>query len=172
LELYDEVGSDVTHKVAGILQEAYGDRMPASAVVEKMFEAGRNGKKSGAGFYKYNGKKKEVDAEAYKVLVSIRSESAEIPAQEIKERCIFMMVNEAARCLEDGVVKTARDVDIGMIFGTGFPPFLGGLLTYADSIGSAKVLERLEHYTQKCGPRFEPAQRIRDMAKDESNFYS
>ncbi|MCB9502313.1 MAG: enoyl-CoA hydratase/isomerase family protein [Deferribacteres bacterium] len=172
LELYDEVGIDVTHKVAGILQEAYGDRMPASAVVAKMFEAGRFGKKSGAGFYKYNAKKKEVDPETYKVLSALRNEAEEIPAQEIKERCVYMMINEAARCLEDGIVKTARDVDIGMIFGTGFPPFHGGLLTYADSIGATKVLERLEYYKEKCGPRFEPAQLIRDMAQKESRFYS
>ncbi|KAA3614614.1 MAG: fatty acid oxidation complex subunit alpha FadJ [Calditrichaeota bacterium] len=172
LELYDEVGIDVTHKVAGILQEAYGDRMPASAVVEKMFESGRLGKKSGAGFYKYNNRKKDVDPETYKTLASLRTDATAIPVMEIKERCVLMMINEAARCLEDGVVRSARDVDIGMIFGTGFPPFLGGLLNYADNLGAATVLKKLNHFTQKCGPRFEPAPLIKEMAAKEKSFYA
>ncbi len=171
LELYDEVGIDVAHKVAGILQAAFGDRMPASAVVEKMFAAGRFGKKSGAGFYKYNNRKKEVDPETYKTLVGLFSEAAAMPEIEIQERCILTMINEAARCLEEDIVSCARNVDIGMIFGTGFPPFRGGLLTYADDLGAATVLQKLQHYAEKCGPRFEPAPLISELAQKDGSFY-
>ena len=171
LELYDEVGVDVAHKVAGILQEAYGDRMPASAVVEKMFKAGRYGKKSGAGFYKYNGKKKEVDPETYKTLTGLFTEATAVPEIEIQERCLLMMINEAARCLSEEIVSCARNIDIGMIFGTGFPPFRGGLLAYADSLGAKVILQKLQYYSDKYGPRFEPAPLVGELAEKDGTFY-
>lgn len=81
------------------------------------------------------------------------------------------MINEAARCLEEDVVRHPRDVDIGMIFGTGFPPFRGGLLRYADSLGSERLRQNLESYAEGYGERFAPAQLIVDMAKSGKKFF-
>ncbi len=172
LTLYDEVGIDVTHKVAGILHEAFGDKAVPSPILEKMVEDGRFGKKSGSGFYRYNRKEKQADEEVYRVLAEHITAGEALPAYEIQERCILVMINEAARCLEEEIVRHPRDVDIGMIFGTGFPPFRGGLLTYADSLGSAKVVELLEKYAEKYGDRFAPADLLREMAKNDKKFFA
>ncbi len=171
LTLYDEVGIDVTHKVAGILHQAFGDKAVPSPILEKMVDAGRLGKKSGSGFYQYNRKERQPDAEVYRVIAEHISAGETLPAFEIQERCILVMINEAARCLEEEIVRHPRDVDIGMIFGTGFPPFRGGLLTYADNLGSSKVVELLEKYAEKYGDRFAPASLLQDMAKGDKKFF-
>ncbi len=171
LTLYDEVGIDVTHKVAGILHQAFGDKAVPSPILEKMVDAGRLGKKSGSGFYQYNRKERQPDAEVYRVIAEHISTGETLPAFEIQERCILVMINEAARCLEEEIVRHPRDVDIGMIFGTGFPPFRGGLLTYADNLGSSKVVELLEKYAEKYGDRFAPASLLQDMAKGDKKFF-
>ena len=171
LTLYDEVGIDVTHKVAGILHQAFGDKAVPSPILEKMVDAGRLGKKSGSGFYQYNRKERQPDAEVYRVIAEHISAGETLPAFEIQERCILVMINEAARCLEEEIVRHPRDVDIGMIFGTGFPPFRGGLLTYADNLGSGKVVGLLEKYAEKYGDRFAPAGLLQDMAKGDKKFF-
>lgn len=172
LQLFDEVGIDVAHKVSGILEHAFGDRVKASPVIEKMFEAGRLGKKGGAGFYKYKGRDGKPDAKVYELLKGIRTAGQEMAPSIIEERCIYLMINEAARCLEDGVVRQPGDIDVGMIFGTGFPPFRGGLLHYADSIGLDKIAHSLDQYAAQFGDRFKPADKIIEMAKAGSGFYN
>ena len=82
------------------------------------------------------------------------------------------MINEAARCLEDQVVATADDVDLGMIMGTGFPPFHGGLLRYADSVGAKVLVEKLRKYQQKFGARYEPAALLVKLAESGKTFHS
>lgn len=171
LTLFDEVGIDVTYKVSGVLEKAFGELAKPSAVIAKMYENKRYGKKSGKGFYIHQGKKKSVSAEVYGIIGQDDTGAQALSAQEIQERCILLMVNEAARCLEEEVVQEPRDVDIGMIFGTGFPPFRGGLLRYADSLGVKVVREKLEHYAEKCGVRFKPASLIVEMAKAGKSFY-
>lgn len=162
MELVDEVGVDVGEKVLKILNEAFGERMKPAPGIGKVAEAGRLGKKNGKGLYVYEGKdgrEKRVDDAIYSI-IGIQPRSGALTESEMVERCILPMINEAARCLEDGIVATPEDVDLGMIFGTGFPPFRGGLLRYADTIGVSHVVERLRHYEKRFGERFKPSEAL------------
>ena len=84
---------------------------------------------------------------------------------------VYPMINEAARCLDEGIVERPRDVDIGMIFGTGFAPFRGGLLKYADSEGLENVIEKLKSFADDFGPRFTPAEALLKISKEKKTFY-
>jgi 3-hydroxyacyl-CoA dehydrogenase/enoyl-CoA hydratase/3-hydroxybutyryl-CoA epimerase len=171
IELIDEVGLDVGDKVGHILHEAFGDRMPSPKTFDKLLEKKRLGKKSGSGFYIYSEDKKdkELDPNIYSIL-GITPVANKIAEQEIVDRCVLSMVNEAARALEEKVVEDAETVDLGMIMGTGFPPFRGGLLRYADSIGIANIVTRLRDLSQKYGNRFEPSDALKEVAKKGSFF--
>jgi len=171
--LLDEVGLDVAVKVAGVMQEAYGDRIiPAPGPgVAALVKAGRLGRKSGSGFYIYkDGKKRGVDESVYGLL-DIHPNGGPRPA-EILQRLVLGMVNEAARALGDGVVRNARDGDIGAIFGFGFPPFRGGPLRYADDLGAERVVTDLERLAERYGARFAPSDVLREHARQGTKFYS
>jgi len=177
MTLLDEVGIDVATKVSPILSDAFGERMVPPAMFSKLIDDNRLGRKNGRGFYKYDdddkkSDKKEVDESVYRVLgVSPSSGSSSNEFANISERCLLMMVNEAVRCLEDGIIRSPRDGDIGAIFGIGFPPFLGGPFRFIDSQGSANIVERLEHYRKLHGDRFEPAPLLIEKAKSDGSFY-
>jgi 3-hydroxyacyl-CoA dehydrogenase/enoyl-CoA hydratase/3-hydroxybutyryl-CoA epimerase len=122
-----------------------------------VLETGISGRKGGRGFYLYeDGKAKGVNPD---VEAALRDSADDEPAAEpeAEERMVFAMINEAARILDAGVVDTPETVDVAMIMGTGFPPFRGGLLRYADSLGLELVAERLSHYAQSVGSRLDPA---------------
>ena len=172
MELIDEIGVDVGEKVAHILHEAFGARMAPAPFNSKITGAKRLGKKSGAGLYVYEdgGRKKRLDPEIYQIL-GITPRSGALSNEEIIERCVLPMINEAARCLEEGVVATASEVDLGMIMGTGFPPFRGGLLRYADTLGAQTIVDRLKKYQERFGARFEPSEAILARARSQQKFY-
>lgn len=171
VKLLDEVGIDVGTKIIPILVEAFGERFTAPAAFEKVLADGRKGKKNGKGFYLYSGKKpgKLVDESIY-ALLGI-TPSASRSERDIAEQCVLMMLNEAARCLDEGVVRSARDGDIGAIFGIGFPPFLGGPFRYMDSLGVKHVVARLQHYASSHGEKFTPAECLVKMAETDQRFY-
>jgi 3-hydroxyacyl-CoA dehydrogenase/enoyl-CoA hydratase/3-hydroxybutyryl-CoA epimerase len=170
MALLDEVGIDVAAKVAKILGAAFGDRAEASAVVEKLYADGRYGKKNGKGLYLYeNGKRKGPDAAVYKVL-GIRS-THPADAKLVVERMLLAMINEAAVILDEKIVATAPELDLAMIMGTGFPPFRGGLLRYADSLGLPYVVARLDDLSQKHGKRFVATAALRRLAERGTRFY-
>lgn len=177
VELMDEVGIDVADKVSHILSAAFGARLAAPAYLSKMLEAKRLGKKSKKGFYTYSGvqlREKSIDAELYPLLGLSEPADAVLTSEKAAEsvdRCVLLMVNEAARCLEEGVVARPDEVDLGMIMGTGFPPFRGGLLRYADELGLPEVLKRLEALEQKYGARFAPSKLVREHAVAGRGFY-
>lgn len=168
-ELIDEVGIDVGDKVAKVLYEQLGDRMKPSEVNHKVKDSGRLGKKNQKGFYTYNAqsKKQEVDSEAQAMFPG----NKHFESEEVVDRCMLPMINEAARCLEEHVVQKAEDVDLGMIMGTGFPPFRGGLLRYADSVGISAIVEKLKHYETAVSSRFKPSEAILKMAAEGRSFY-
>jgi 3-hydroxyacyl-CoA dehydrogenase/enoyl-CoA hydratase/3-hydroxybutyryl-CoA epimerase len=170
ITLLDEVGIDVAAKVAKILHNAFGDRLGTPEVLEKVVEDGRLGRKSKKGFYTYDGKKKRVDESAYAQL-PYGTDRKHFDPKEMSERCALQMVNEAIRCLGEGVLRSARDGDIGAIFGLGFPPYLGGPFRYADALGPATLLERIEHWQRKLGNRFEPAPLLVDIAAKSKRFH-
>ncbi len=171
MRLLDEVGLDVAHHVSGILHQAFGARMAPAPALEKLPATKRLGRKGGLGFYTYEGsREKAPDASMYAAL-GLPVTRRDIPREVIQERCILVMINEAARVLEEGIVRGAGDVDLGLITGTGFPPFRGGLMRYADSLGAASVLEKLERYARDLGERFEPAPLVRARAAEGASFY-
>lgn len=178
LHLLDEVGIDVAAHVGGITQSAFGDRMRPPPAFAALDNDHRKGRKNGRGFYLYgHGKRaeKKVDDTVYRVLgVTPRSSNAKAAyrAEEIQLRCALVMVNESLRCLDENVLRSARDGDIGAIFGIGFPAFRGGPFRYVDLIGPNEVLRRTRSLEQRLGPRFEPAPLLVEMARNGRRFYS
>ncbi|EAR23001.1 fatty oxidation complex, alpha subunit [Nitrococcus mobilis Nb-231] len=170
-KLLDEVGIDIIAKVAPVLHEAFGERMRPVSAVERMLEADRLGKKNGRGFYRYGGKRsgKEVDESVYGLLaVSTRQEMADTA---IVERTLILLLNEAARCLDEGIIREARDGDVGAVFGIGFPPFLGGPFRYMDSRGLDAVASALAGFESSVGRRYAPAPLVSAMAREPRRFY-
>lgn len=171
MKLLDEVGIDIGAKISPILVEELGERFKAPDAFDKLLADDRKGKKNKKGLYLYNDKKpgKQVDESVYSLLGL--SPSQQFSHEQIAERCILLMLNEAAMCLDEGVLRSPRDGDIGAIFGIGFPPFLGGPFRYMDSLGIKHVVSRLEHYQGLYGDRFAPAALLRSMAEEEKGFY-
>jgi 3-hydroxyacyl-CoA dehydrogenase/enoyl-CoA hydratase/3-hydroxybutyryl-CoA epimerase len=171
VKLLDEVGIDVGTKIIPFLVEEFGERFEAPSAFDKVWEDDRKGKKNGRGFYLYEGKKpgKEVDESVYSLL-SLNPEKR-IASETLAERCVLMMLNEAARCLDEGVIRNARDGDIGAIFGIGFPPFLGGPFRYMDTLGIDKVVSKLNHYADAVDKKFTPAECLVAMSEQNKRFY-
>jgi len=168
--LLDEVGIDVAAKVAKILFEAFGDRLKPPDTMDALLSDGRLGRKSGRGFYRYEaGTKAGVDPSVY-AAIGQDEERRRLPPGKIQRRLGLAMVNEAARCLQEGILRSARDGDIGAIFGLGFPPFFGGPFSYVDRVGAAEVVRRLERLEAQHGRRFEPAEILRDYARAGRKF--
>jgi 3-hydroxyacyl-CoA dehydrogenase/enoyl-CoA hydratase/3-hydroxybutyryl-CoA epimerase len=168
--LSDEVGLDVGLKVLQILENGFGPRFKPVDIFEKVYENKLLGKKSGHGFYHHKGGSKTQNLNIYK-LVTRKSVPHE-NEQDWTNRMIVVMINEAARCLEDNIIDEPATVDIGMIFGTGFPAFRGGLLRYADSIGISNIVEMLKLYETRLGEeRFKPAAYLAELAAKEKTFY-
>ncbi|HIF9211032.1 TPA: fatty acid oxidation complex subunit alpha FadJ [Photobacterium damselae] len=169
ITLLDEVGVDIGAKISPILLAELGERFQAPDLFDTLLNDGRKGRKSGKGFYLYNGKKKEVDKQVYQLL-NLEPEQ-HLAGQDLALRCTLMMLNEAVRCLDEGVVQSARDGDIGAIFGIGFPPFLGGPFHYMDSLGLDRVLDMFIDYSHRYGERFAPCEGIVMRAENKQSFY-
>lgn len=172
MALTDEVGVDVAVKVAHILAEAFPERLPLPALLDRFGGSpDRLGTKSGLGFYRYERRKRlGVDPAVYRLLgVEPRVSNPNLGA--IAERMVLPMVNEAARCLAEGVVGDAGSLDLAMIMGTGFPPFRGGLCRWADAQGLVQVLRLLEEMAGRVGERHQPAEALREAA-EAGGFYA
>jgi 3-hydroxyacyl-CoA dehydrogenase/enoyl-CoA hydratase/3-hydroxybutyryl-CoA epimerase len=172
ITLIDEVGLDIAGKSGAIMLEAFGSRLAPSQSLQRVVAAGRTGRKGKKGFYKYDesGKKGGVDPSVYELLPT-GPRRTEVPADEIQRRCVLAMVNEAARCLQEGILRSARDGDVGAVFGIGFPPFRGGPFRYVDSLGAERVVRALEGLNADRAPRFAPAQLLIEMARESRRFY-
>ncbi|HEY0810636.1 MAG TPA: 3-hydroxyacyl-CoA dehydrogenase NAD-binding domain-containing protein, partial [Longimicrobiales bacterium] len=172
LRLLDEVGLDVSRHAGRVMYEAFGERLRPAPPLVALEKSQRLGKKGGLGFYKYeDGQEKEIDEAVYAELGVPRG-SLKVGDKDIQQRAVFVMINEAARILEDGIVASPGDVDLGMIMGTGFPPFRGGLLRYADQIGLSYIVRELERYRAELGERFEPAPLLQRKAAAGEKFYA
>lgn len=171
--LMDEIGIDVCAKVSKIFQDTLGERIMLPSVMGKLKDTGRYGKKNKKGFYKYdeNGKSTGVDETVYTEL-GLPAPTNKLSSNEVIRRMIFPMINEAALAMiEEHIVETPDEVDLGMITGTGFPPFRGGLLRYADTVGTQVIADELEVLATKYGIRFKPSTPLRNMAKTNRKFY-
>ena len=189
ITLIDEVGLDVATKAGKIMADAFPDRMAPAKSIPAVVASGRYGRKSKKGFYSYDkeGKKGEVDPSVYPlflaagsipVATSITNQSIEppkwpdMPAVQIQQRTVLAMLNEAARCLSDGIIRSPRDGDVGAVFGIGFPPFRGGPFRYMDSLGVKIVVQRLEDLNARFPGRYEPAEMLLEMARRNQSFYA
>ncbi|WP_408011855.1 fatty acid oxidation complex subunit alpha FadJ [Saccharobesus litoralis] len=180
IKLLDEVGIDVGSKIGPILTKELGQRFDPPKAFAAVLADERKGKKNQRGFYQYQLNHfqkltrvkpgKFVDPEVYHVLGVTPAQS--LNNEEVVERCMVQMLNEAARCLEEGIIRIARDGDIGAIFGIGFPPYLGGPFRYIDSLGADHLVSRLAHYQTRFGERFAPCDLLNKMAEEGSQFYT
>lgn len=177
MTLLDEVGIDVGAKISPILEAELGERFKAPAAFDKLLNDDRKGRKNNKGFYQYGStankkfkkKAKQVDESVYQVLGLTPGVNADIA--EIAQRCVVQMLNEAVRCLEEGIIASPRDGDIGAIFGIGFPPFLGGPFHYIDALGAGTLVEKLESYQSRFGDRFAPCEKLKAMAESDERFF-
>tara|TARA_B110000090_G_scaffold115_1_gene115 strand:+ start:1 stop:1869 length:1869 start_codon:yes stop_codon:yes gene_type:complete len=173
MQLLDEVGIDIGAKIGPILQAELGQRFAGPQAFEKLLNDGRLGKKSNKGFYLY-GKKakkniKQVDESIY-TLLAIKP-VGKLSDNAITQRCVYMMLNEAARCLDEGIIRNARDGDVGTIFGIGFPPFLGGPFRYIDTVGAKSIVAQLTQWASEHGQRYEPCDALIKMAEQDQRYY-
>ena len=145
-----------------------GARDRATEILRKMYGAKLLGRKFGGGFYKYEGKQQTPN----EALREWRQESGEnFAAENITNRLTFLMVNEAARCLEEKVVATPADADYGMILGTGFPPHRGGPLRFAEHYGLKKLVAEMDGLLSRAGKKFTPCDLLRQHAQNGTTFY-
>ncbi|MGG6177493.1 fatty acid oxidation complex subunit alpha FadJ [Pantoea allii] len=173
VQLLDEVGIDVGSKISPGLQQAYGERFAAPSALDAVIQDGRKGRKNGKGFYLYGSSRfarKKVDPAVYSLLK--RKPVKKQSGAQIAERCVLMMVNEAVRCLDEQIIRSPRDGDIGAVFGIGFPPFLGGPFHYIDRLGAAEVVSRLTRLEQQYGDRFAPCDALLRAAEQQTKFYT
>lgn len=172
--LQDEVGIDVgAHIMKGELAEIAKQREGARSndAIIKMFNDGCHGKKNKRGFYKYDekGKKQGIDENVYQYFGNPKRK--EFATETIQHRMGMMMLNECLLCLQEGILESPTDGDVGAIFGLGFPPFTGGPFRYIDRVGADKVLAIMDDLSAKYGARFKPAQILRDYAREGKKFY-
>jgi 3-hydroxyacyl-CoA dehydrogenase/enoyl-CoA hydratase/3-hydroxybutyryl-CoA epimerase len=170
ITLLDEVGIDVGAKVAKVMHHHFGERMSPPPSMAKVLEDGRLGRKNKRGFYTYDGKKKRVDETVY-ALLPAGSARRPFEARDIQDRLLFAFLNEAALCLEEGILRSPRDGDMGAIYGLGFPPFLGGPFRYLDHLGARFAVQVLEKLEAQHGARFRPAQVLQDLAREGWAFH-
>ena len=176
--LLDVIGLDTAAHVEEVMAQGFPDRMKSEAksAVLILCENERFGQKNGQGFYLYatdqKGKAgKKSDPQVDVLLQSSIIHKIEVTDEEIVERMMLPMIIESSRCLEDEIVLTPQELDMGCIYGIGFPPFRGGLLKYADSIGLESLCEKARRYATN-NPLYEPTEQIHAMARDAKGFYA
>ena len=170
IALLDEVGIDVALKASSVMYTAFGERMQPGPGVQRMVDAGRLGRKAGKGFYHYHGgHKTDPDPEAYKVIGV--TPLASVDRQQLERRLAYILLNEAALAMSEGVVRSPRDGDLGAVYGIGYPPFRGGPLRYIDSLGAGEVVRTLEGLAAQHGTRFTPAPVLVELARSGGTFH-
>ena len=176
ITLIDEVGVDVASKVASFLSKAdLGVRMNGGDItlMSNMVEKGWLGKKSKKGFFTYTGKKdKAIGSEMVSYLKEFTGGAvSNMSEEDIQNRIASRLVNEAAKCLEDGIIENPVDGDIGLVFGIGFAPFKGGPFRYMDSVGVTSFVDRMNGFASNLGEQFEPCQLLKDYAASGKKFH-
>ena len=174
MQLLDEVGIDVAAHVAAVLHEAFGERMVPPHALSRLVADDRKGRKNGRGLFRYDARARRrdgrltVDPTVY-TLLGVKP-TTRLPVEEIQMRCALALVNEAVRCFGEGVLRSARDGDVGAVLGLGFPSFRGGPFRYIDTLGAAEGLRRVQAYADRFGERWRPAPLLVQMARKGERF--
>jgi len=176
--LMDVVGMDTAVHAAGVMAEGFPDRMKPDFrnTTQVLVEAGRYGQKNGKGYYTYapdkKGKpKKSPDPETYELVKGVVADRRDFAPEEIVARCMVPMVNEVARCLEEGIVASPYEADMSLIYGIGFPPFRGGACRYVDQTGAANFVALADKYAS-LGKLYDAPKLLRDMASGGKKFFA
>ena len=189
IALVDEVGIDVGYHVSESLGKAFGKRVSSGdlQILTELVAKGAKGRKSGKGFYLYKNQKKNlldrfigkksskkpINPEVIELINKLgKKTSKPIDLEDVQKRMYLRMINEAAYCLHDGILKRPLDGDIGAVFGLGFPPFHGGPFRFVDKVGAKKIVDDLKRYEDSLGERFSPAPNLVEMANSGAKFYS
>ena len=171
LALLDELTFDLPLKIVEQAIEQEGERyvIPAGvSAMKKMTAGGRSGRKSGGGFYEYPA---EGGKRLWKGLTDTFPVSADYNVAELRQRFLYTQAIETARCLEENVIETSEDGDLGAVYGWGFPAWTGGTLSYIDTVGIAEFVAESDRLAQKFGPRFAPSPWLRERAASGQTFY-
>ena len=175
--LLDVVGLDTGHHAQAVMAEGFPDRMAKQGkdAIDVMFEAERFGQKNGKGFYQYSvdrrGKpKKEVDPLSYELLGNAFGEQKEFSSDEIIARTMIPMIIETVRCLEEGIIATPAEADMGLVYGLGFPPFRGGVFRYLDTLGVANFVALADQYAH-LGGLYQVTDKMRELAAANGSYY-
>uniref|UniRef100_A0AAV1UYG9 Trifunctional enzyme subunit alpha, mitochondrial n=1 Tax=Peronospora matthiolae TaxID=2874970 RepID=A0AAV1UYG9_9STRA len=178
ITLADEVGLDVAYHVNQTLSKALGVRMEGgdAKLFEEMIGQGFLGKKSGKGFFVQPPKgkkiKKSINAGAMELVKKLQKNDLQLSDEETVNRLMARFVNEAVLCVQDDIIASPSEGDIGAVFGIGFPPFIGGPFRYVDKVGSTQFTEMMQRFADQYGEQFAPAPLLQDMAKTNKKFHS
>jgi 3-hydroxyacyl-CoA dehydrogenase/enoyl-CoA hydratase/3-hydroxybutyryl-CoA epimerase/enoyl-CoA isomerase len=175
--LMDVVGIDTGVHAAGVMAEGFPDRMQPDfqSATEVLFEHKRYGQKNGKGFYEYvtdkrGAPKKSVSDETYKLIKHVCGVRTEFEREDIIARLMLPMAIEMARCLEEGIVGTAAEADLALLYGVGFPPFRGGIFRWVDTVGLAHIAEASEKFAH-LGKAYEMTDRMKEMLANGETYY-
>jgi 3-hydroxyacyl-CoA dehydrogenase len=173
--LSDLTGIDIGYHVGKNFEQSFGRRWKMSPIYESVYQTGCYGRKTGAGWYDYSGEEPVPNPKVLEVIDSYLKEndipSKKVPSKEIVDRMLARAVNEAAYMIQEGICDRPQDIDLAMVYGTGFPPYRGGILRYADTWGIRDVYEHLVKLEAEHGVRFKPATLLIEMAKSGKIFY-
>ncbi|MBW2009464.1 MAG: enoyl-CoA hydratase/isomerase family protein, partial [Deltaproteobacteria bacterium] len=173
--LADLTGIDIGYHVGKTYEKRLGERYKMHPLTELIYQTGCYGRKTGSGYMDYSGDKPvpnpKVQAVIKKYLEENGVQPREMSKQEIIDAMLALGINEAALMIEEGICDRPQDMDLAMIYGTGFPPYRGGILRYADKWGLKNVYEKLVELEKRYGLRFKPADLIKEMAENGKTFY-
>jgi 3-hydroxyacyl-CoA dehydrogenase/enoyl-CoA hydratase/carnithine racemase len=173
--LADLTGIDINYHVNKTFEQRLGARYKVHPLTELIYRTGCFGRKTGAGYFDYSGDQPVPNPKVAKVIQSYLRDNKiaprEMPKGEIIDAMLALGINEAALMIEEGICDRPPDMDLAMIYGTGFPPYRGGLLRYADKWGLKKVHQKLVGLEKQYGPRFKPSNLIKEMAESGQTFY-
>ena len=174
--LADLTGIDINYHVGKTFERRLGERYRVHPLTEVVYRTGCYGRKTGAGYFDYSGEEPVPNQKVVEAVKQYLKENGVTPKamskQEIVDVMLALGINEAALMMEEGICDRPQDMDLAMIYGTGFPPYRGGILRYADAWGIKNVYEKLVKLEKQYGTRFKPADLIKEMAESGKTFYS
>jgi 3-hydroxyacyl-CoA dehydrogenase len=173
--LSDLTGIDIGYHVGKNFERSFGERWKMSPLYERVYKTGCYGRKTGAGWYDYSGEKPVPNPRVVGVVQNYLKEKRispkEVTPKEIVDRVMARAINEAAYMIQEGICDRPQDMDLAMIYGTGFPPYRGGILRYADAWGISNVYQHLVKLEKENGVRFKPCSLLQEMAEQGKTFY-